>query len=350
MKTNLYLVLIACIFLLLDLYPQTNVTDSKNETTIGFLERDGGILSFNTVEKKIIFGYGKMFNKKNFLNLEIVSPATDDIAEIFSESQFVTDLKFSIKLGFCVSNNNFNPRAKRIIYLQSKPGFAQVDLTTNFPVLGAAWDLWLFIGANYSPQKNRLFFPNNAYKNQILEKTFDGYEANVGINYWSANFIKTNIALTLGASIGIKRVINDGDFKKKEIETYSEFRDELTEEIRRIKLKTVEALYMEEGKIYEERFEIPLKIDMFLNPFTLKNIGFYFYSRFFFQTKDSYLLRKYFGAGVYTFKNNDPIDTIGGLVCELVDKSDVTADIKSFKNRLKIFLTIGIKLFGSPGD
>jgi hypothetical protein len=335
------------------LLPQNNLGDSKNETTIGVAGRAGGLLSFNVIDKKVAFEYGYISQARhNFINFKISGPLEDDFSELYSKGSPVADMAYRFQMGFSVIKRKKMEGffVDHVIKMMSKPNFKESMKSYNHPIVSTARDLWILLSAKYSLSKHKLFYPGNNYEEQIVNKNFNGYGFDIGLNYWTAQFFKLDCSLTLGASIGIQKANNLDGFVEREIESFTEFKDETTGETRKIKAKTIKAFEIIDAQKYEERDEFPLKLDIYLNPHSFKNIGFLAYSRWFFQSSADYATRNYVGAGVYFFKNRDPLDSLGGMICEIIDELDLKEDERSFKNRIKVFFTIGIKLFGPPAQ
>jgi hypothetical protein len=335
------------------LYPQNNLGDSNNETTIGVAGRAGGLLSFNIIDKKVAFEYGYISRERhNFINLKIAGPIDNDISELQSKGSPVSDMAYRLQMGFSLmkKKNREGFFIDHVTELMSKPNFKENMKTYYHPIVSTAKDLWILLSAKYSLNKLKFFHPDNIYTEQMVDQDFNGYGCDIGLNYWTAQFFKLDCSLTLGASIGIQKTNNLNNFVEREIESFIEFEDETTGETRKIKAKTIKAFEITDAQEYEERDEFPLKLDIYLNPHSFKNIGFLAYTRWFFQSSADYATRNYIGAGVYFFKNRDPLDSLGGVICEIIDEADLQEDERSFKNRIKVFLTVGIKLFGPPSQ
>jgi hypothetical protein len=203
------------------------------------------------------------------------------------------------------------------------------------PFSSIASGLWVTLGAGADGAKYRLYDATAPYADQIQDERFFGPSAEVGLNYWRADW--RGVALVTGASIGIAGSNNAGDLNSREAEhvvTTVSPDGSTTRNV--IERKTVL-----EGE-YETYTSYPLRADVIVAPHRLNNIAFGGLTRLAWRTDAATTLE--FGSGILLLRDNDALRPLGGIYVSVKDLLSDKLDDGPFIDQLRVNFVLNVSI------
>lgn len=292
---------------------QNPLEGASGETAISVARGPMGFASVNTADKKVKVAWKHyLFSSSRFIGfgLDASVKATNSVGSLLRSGELVPETSINGRVERRLWRAKVDDAAlDRCISNAQKEGLDQEACVQEFPIRGSAAALWGFLKAGYTAAEYQIFDPTGAYSSQLRKESFDGFQTEIGVNYWAAN---GGSPLLIGVSVGLREANSIAQMTEVTIrETSSETRDSSS--------ATLREAFGKDKVAYEGAYQTfgtyPLKLDAFLAPANLNNLGIWTSLRAL-DPRGDRATEFSAGLGVFLFRDNNPLAPLGAIMVE----------------------------------
>lgn len=288
------------------LYAQFNIEDGEGRTSIGYnREINLGTVLFNTQDQKVKFDYYHYFNNANDLDFILGVTAEgkikNDISNLFTGDNLTPESKLGAAFGWRFYNSTND------IDWEKWPDLSKEEKDKFIDGFSAKSDGWLFLRGNFTGSKFKLFSEDSAFNAQFVKENFSGFELDIGVNYYNANFLNRKIVLIAGLALGPQRVNNLADLTEKTFTDNEVVFNPDSSVVREIERE--QNAWVGE---YKTRSRFQLKADILIIPHCWNRVGLLGYYRLFDSSVKNDAIHN-IGVGLYFFKEDTNFTPLGGI-------------------------------------
>ncbi|RDC62880.1 hypothetical protein AHMF7616_01479 [Adhaeribacter pallidiroseus] len=348
-------------------YSQNVLEGAKGNSSIDYTQYGGGIVTLNAADKKLEIGYinykfktvpiqnglvNRYSERPIWYGFTVSGKALNDYSTIFSNGKVSPASDIKIRFGYRIDGDPSSSIGNSIVIdsikilaeeranprtTQQRKNSIDVRMGVLTAALAPPPELWLITRGGYEVSKFKLYNQSLPFDSQFNSLRFDGFNGQIGLNYWHPKFniFKNDVILLAGLTIGLRKQNNVDDLTEVRAEDVTISTNSITGTTRSFKSENVGF-----SGNYQTFTSFPINFDLYFKPHKLENAAFSLYGR-----ANSYYGRNgsemengrqfpvNLGVGFYLLSKNWLANPLGGITLELSD-SFQTLSADSFKDRL----------------